>query len=86
MSFALIVYILSAATALFCFVMLVRGYLRTRVRLIFWTSWCFAGLSLNALLVIVDHFTPDRDLSAIRALPALIGALALVYGLIRENT
>ncbi|MBX5484579.1 MAG: hypothetical protein IRZ16_22375 [Myxococcaceae bacterium] len=82
----IIVYSLTAATSIFCFVMLLRGYRRTRVKLLFWTCWCFAGITVNAIMVIVNHSVPDRDLSAIQAAPALLGALALVYGMIRENT
>lgn len=81
-----VVYALSALATAVSFVLLLRGWMRTRVRLIMWAAWCFAGLTINGLMVLLDHFTPNRDLSEIRALPALLGVMIFAYGLIRENT
>lgn len=81
-----IVYALSALASIVCVILLWRGWKRTGVKLIMWAAWCFVGLALNNLMVLLDHFTPNRDLSEVRALPALFGVLVLAYGLIRENT
>ena len=80
---AVAVYILCALTSLACAVLLWRGWRRTRARLLLWSTVCFAGLSLNNILLIVDtRMLPDVDLAIVRMLPALIGAGALVYGLV----
>jgi hypothetical protein len=79
------VYVLCALTSMACVGLLARAYHRTRVRLLFWSCLCFVGLALNNLLLIVDlRIMPDVDLATIRALPAALGLLALVYGLIWE--
>lgn len=77
-----IVFVLCALTSLACAVLLLRGYFRTRVRLLLWTGLCFAGLFINNLLLIVDSRTPNVDLSVWRSLPAVAGLAILVYGLI----
>lgn len=79
------VFVLCALTSLACAVLLLRSYVRKRVRLLFWSGLCFAGLGLNNLLLIVDvHVVPTIDLSVWRSLPALVGIAALVYGLVWE--
>ncbi|HYI07617.1 MAG TPA: DUF5985 family protein [Thermoanaerobaculia bacterium] len=84
--FANIVYILCAATASLCAVLLFRGYRRSGTRLLFWSALCFAGLALNNALLIVDlRFVPALDLSTWRMVPALGGVMLLLYGLIWET-
>lgn len=78
-----IVYILCALTSLACTVLLFQGYRASGVRLLFWSSLCFAGLMLNNVLLLVDIMIfPTIDLSLARTLPALIGLMLLLYGLI----
>lgn len=78
-------YILSAATSLACFVLLFRGFRRTRVRLLFWSSLCFAALTVNNLLLYADRaIWLDRDLLLARDLTSLAGISILVFGLIWE--
>jgi drug/metabolite transporter (DMT)-like permease len=77
-----IVFVLCALTSLACAVLLLRGYSRTRARLLLWTGLCFAGLCINNVLLIVDSQTPNVDLSVWRSLPAVAGLALLVYGLI----
>lgn len=84
--FANLVYVLCAATALSCAVLLLRGYRRSGTRLLFWSAVCFIGLALNNVLLIVDvRFVPAVDLSTWRMVPALAGAMLLLYGLIWET-
>jgi hypothetical protein len=79
------VFVLCALTSLACAVLLLRGYARTRVRLLLWSGICFVGLFLNNVLLIVDvRVVPDVDLSVWRSLPALAGVALLVYGLVWE--
>ena len=81
------VYILCALTALACGVLLLRGYLRSGARLLFWSSLCFFGLSLNNIILFVDKVLlgPDVDLSIWRSLVAFVGLLLLIFGLIWES-
>ncbi|HWJ21507.1 MAG TPA: DUF5985 family protein [Gemmatimonadaceae bacterium] len=82
---AIIVYVLCALTSLACAALLLRGYRQSRVRLLFWSGWCFVGLFLNNVLLIVDvRIIPQLDLSLIRLIPALIGVGLLLYGLVWE--
>ena len=77
------VYVLCALTSLACAVLLWRGWKRTHARLLFWSMLCFIGLFLNNLLLVVDmRVVPQVDLAMVRMLPALLGAAALVYGLV----
>ena len=78
-----VVYALCALTSLLCTVLLVRGWLATRARLLLWSSLCFVGLTLNNLLLFVDmQVVPTVDLSVWRSLPALAGVMLLIYGLV----
>jgi hypothetical protein len=56
------------------------------VRLLFWSAWCFAGLALNNILLLVDlRVLPQIDLEIWRTVPAVAGVALLVYGLIWES-
>ena len=80
------VYILCALTSLACAVLLLRAYKQSHVRLLFWSGLCFAGLALNNALLFIDlKVLPQTDLFLIRSLPALIGVLLLIYGLIWDS-
>ena len=83
---AWIVYLLCAATSLACAVLLLRAYKQSRVRLLFWSGLCFIGLALNNALLFVDlEVFPQTDLFLLRSLPALVGLLLLIYGLIWDT-
>ena len=80
------IYALCAAVSLLAAGLLLRSYLETRARLILWCLVCFVGLGANNVMLFVDKvIAPDTDLAALRALPAAMGVLALVYGLIWED-
>lgn len=81
-----VVYSLCALTSIVCAVLLIQGFLRTRSRLLLWSSLCFVGLVVNNLLLVVDRiFVPDVDLYTIRSFSALVALSLLVYGLIWES-
>lgn len=83
---AAIVYLLCAATSLACAVLLLRAYKNSRVRLLFWSGLCFVGLALNNALLFIDlEVFPKTDLFLLRSLPALVGLLLLIYGLIWDT-
>lgn len=83
---ALLIYILCALASLVCAVLLWRGHRQSGARLLRWSALCFVGLFLNNVLLIVDtHLIATVDLALYRMLPALIGALVLVYGLVWDT-
>ena len=80
------VYVLCAITSLLCSVLLLRGWLAARSRLLFWAGLCFAGLAVNNLLLFVDLVVvPSVDLSLARSAVAGGAALVLVLGLVWEQ-
>ena len=81
-----VVYSLCALTSIVCAALLIQGFLRTRSRLLLWSSLCFVGLVVNNLLLVVDRiFVPDVDLYTMRSFSALVALSLLVYGLIWES-
>lgn len=82
----LLVYTLCALTSLVCAAFLLRGYRHSGRRLLLWSGLCFACFCLNNLLLIIDvRVLPERDLSVVRSLPALIGIALLIYGLVWDS-
>jgi hypothetical protein len=81
-----IVYVVGAVTSAACAVLLIRGYVRGRKKLLLWSGLCFAGLAISNLLIFVDLvLIPDVDLYRYRLVTAAIALLLLLYGLIWEN-
>ena len=79
------VYVLCAVTSLACAGLLFRAYAASRVRLLLWCLLCFIGLALNNVVLFVDKVVvTDVDLSVWRGLPAFLGVVALIYGLVWE--
>jgi len=77
------IYGLCAATAAICAGMLLAAYRREKYRLLLWSSLCFAGLTLNNIVLVVDKvMLPDVDLSSTRLFIALVAMSILLYGLI----
>jgi hypothetical protein len=82
---ATLVYGLCAATAFTCTILLLQAYRQRKYRLLLWSSICFAGLTLNNVLLVADKiFLPLIDLSLMRTLVALVAMAVLLYGLIWE--
>lgn len=80
-------YLLCAATSVLCAVLLLRGYLRTRTRLLMWSTLCFVGLAINNILLFLDLVIfPDVDLQIVRSGSALFAIALLVIGLVWEAT
>lgn len=81
-----VVFLLCALASLICTVLLWRAWRQTGALLLKRSAWCFAGLFLNNLLLIVDvRVVPEVDLAFIRMVPALVGVMILVYGLVWEG-
>lgn len=79
------VYLLCAAAALSCAVLLYRAYRASGARLLFWSTLCFAVLTINNVLLVVDLFlVPHIDLFPLRNASALTATCLLLYGLVWE--
>ena len=80
-----IIYLLCAVAAFLCAFLLLRAYRRGRYRLLLWSGLCFAGLTLNNLILVLDKVVlRDGDLSTWRTSVALLAMAVLLYGLIWE--
>jgi hypothetical protein len=80
------IYGLCALTSMLCAVLLMRGFARSRVRILLWTSCCFVGLALNNLLLLVDvMILPETPLALARGVAALAGLAPLLFGLVWES-
>jgi hypothetical protein len=80
-----LIYGLCAMTALLCTLLMIRAYLISRYRLLLWSSWCFAGLALNNVILMFDKIILGNELLTARLVIALLALLPLVYGLIFED-
>lgn len=79
------VYLLCAATALACCVLLLRGYGTSRVRLLLWCGLCFLALTVENLILFIDLVIfPKQDLAEYHFVAAGVGVVVLLYGLIWE--
>lgn len=78
-----LVYSLCTATALICCLLLLRGYQRSRNKLLLWGGLCFAGLTLNNGLLAIDKivFTGEFNLFVWSLLVALSAMVVLLFGL-----
>jgi hypothetical protein len=78
-----IIYTLCALTATLCAVLLLLSYTRSGYRLLLWSGLCFAGLTLNNLLLVVDKLVvTEIDLSPWRTGVALLAMCVMLYGLV----
>lgn len=80
------IYTLCTLTSLACSCLLFGSYRRTGHRLLFWSGSCFAVLTLNNLLLLLDKLVfADLSLLTPRLLTALLALCLLLYGLIYEK-
>lgn len=78
-------YGLCTLTALFCAVLLLRAYYRSRYKMLLWGGLCFLGLTANNALLVVDKMIfpePEINLFTWRLVAALTAMLVLLYGII----
>jgi hypothetical protein len=81
-----ILYVLAALVSLACTLLLFRSYLSSGVRLLLWSSLCFAGLTVNNVIVFFDLVVfLEVDLRPYRLGAALVGLLFMLYGFIMES-
>ena len=80
------VYILGTLITLMCGILLIRGYVRGRARLLLWSGICFFGLAISNLLLFVDLVLyPEVDLYLLRLITAALAMMVLLYGLVWES-
>jgi hypothetical protein len=76
-------YALCAFTAGLCAWLLLRGYYRSRYKLLLWGGLCFIGLTLNNAMLVMDKLLlPDVNLFTWRLVIALVALLVMLYGII----
>ena len=81
-----LIYTLCALTSITCFVLLWRSWRASGFRLLFWSALCFAGLSVNNVLLVLDRIVfPQVDMALWRLVSALVAVLLLLFGLIWEE-
>jgi hypothetical protein len=80
------VYILGVLITFACGVLLMRGYVRGKKKLLLWSSLCFFGLSISHVFVLLDLVVfPDINFYPWRLGTAAGAMLILLYGLIWED-
>jgi Family of unknown function (DUF5985) len=84
--FRFVLFLLAALTSIGCTWLLLRGYARSRVRLLLWTGLCFVFLSVNNVALFIDLIVlPTQvDLRVLRLGAALAGVACLLYAFIWE--
>jgi len=81
-----VIYSLCALTSLACCVLLWRGWRGGGNRLLFWSALCFAGLTVNNLLLVIDKVVlPTEALSTPRMVSGLVSVSLLLFGLVWEE-
>ena len=83
--FPTIVYVLCFLMSTACAWLLGRSYAKSRVRLLLWSSICFAFLAANNLVLVFDLViwpTPETDLRLPRLLLSLAAVVSLIWGFV----
>ncbi len=82
-----LIYSLCALTSITCFVLLWRSWRASGARLLFWSAWCFAALSVNNVLLVLDKviFPVEVQLYTWRLAAAMVAVLLLLFGLVWED-
>ena len=82
-----VIYALCALTSITCCVLLWRSWRTSGARLLFWSALCFAALSVNNVLLVLDRvvWPVEVDLGMPRLVAALVAVLLLLFGLVWEE-
>jgi Family of unknown function (DUF5985) len=82
-----VIYSLCALTSFACCVLLWRGWRAGGNRLLLWSALCFAGLTVNNLLLVIDKVVlpAEVDLYTSRLVSALVAVSLLLFGLVWEE-
>jgi len=81
---ASVIYTLCALTSLACFALLWRSWLASGHRLLLWSAMCFAALSVNNVLLVVDKILLPNEVDLIfpRLVASLAAVLLMLFGLV----
>lgn len=81
------VYLLGTVVTATCAILLLRGFARSRSRLLLWSGLCFVGLTVSNGLLFVDLvlLPTERSLYMWRLSTAAAAMMLLVYGLVFES-
>jgi hypothetical protein len=80
------VNLLGALTTLLCAFLLWKRYWHVRVRLLLWSSLCFAGLTVSNALAFIDlALMPQNDIYLLRLATAAVSMSVLLCGLIWDS-
>jgi hypothetical protein len=80
-----LVYSLCFITSAICAALLLRAYVRTKMRLLLWSAVAFVCLAVNNFFVLGDMILfPDFNLLGFRYAAALAAVCVLIYGFIWE--
>ena len=84
---AALIYGLCALTSILCCALLFRSWSASGARLLFWSALCFAALSVNNVLLVLDRvvFPVEVDLAYARLGAALVAVMLLLFGLVWEE-
>lgn len=81
----IVIYLLCFLASVLCALLLLRGYQRSRARLLLWSGLCFGFLSLNNLAVVLDLLViAELDLQLWRHLASFAAVFVLLVGLVWE--
>jgi hypothetical protein len=81
-----LVYAMCGLTCLLCAVLLFRAYLSSRSKVLFWSGFCFTGLLISNIVLMLDKLIyTDVDLLPVRLWITLAALVLLLYGLLYEN-
>jgi hypothetical protein len=77
------VYVLCFVTSAICAWLLMRGYRRSKARLLLWSALCFALLAANNLLVVIDLLILAERTFQLERLVIMLAAVAvLLFGFV----
>jgi hydrogenase/urease accessory protein HupE len=80
------IYLLCLVTSVICLWLLARGYRRTRVKLLLWTSIAFVAFALNNFFLFLDVVLyPNIDFMLYRSVVAVAAVVIMFYGLVWET-
>ncbi|HEV2322991.1 MAG TPA: DUF5985 family protein [Terracidiphilus sp.] len=78
-------YILCTLVSLICAVLLLRGYIRGRHKLLLWSGLCFSGLTAANVVMFFDLvLLPNVSLYLVRETITAFSMLILLFGMIWE--
>lgn len=76
-------YFLCMLTSALCAFLLFRAHRHNHLHILFWSGWCFVGLTVTNFIVILDRIVfPTVDLMLWRLGSQLLALSLLLYGLI----